>query len=436
MINDYMILLYLKQSWNLIRQNKLYSSVYILGTGLALSLVMVLTLIYYIKLAPVYPEIHRDRTLVYKSMCLNYPKTDSRRSSALSFQAVKNYFYPLKSVESVSAIGRTSENFLELPATQERLSVQVKQTDAAFWQVFGFRFVAGQPFTQEEFQSGIRSAVICESLAKKLFGTSQAAGQYFSLDADEYRVSGVVKDVSFATPVTFAQIWIPFTVFSDYVDSWMDDGMTGGFEVYMLAPSIAKIGEVKEEIHEIFHKLNAGNEEYQIELVGQPDVYWKSTFRVYTNVPINWKELFKTQGWLLFALLLVPAVNLAGLISSRMDKRLPELGLRKAFGASRRSLLQQLLTENLLLTSLGGMLGLIIAYFLVWRGRNWLLTVFESWPDKVPEGVDTFLTPAMLFNPTIILLTFAVCFVLNFFAAVFPALRGMNRDIVSSLHDK
>ncbi|MCD8029969.1 MAG: ABC transporter permease [Bacteroides sp.] len=204
----------------------------------------------------------------------------------------------------------------------------------------------------------------------------------------------------------------------------------------MLAPSAGKIKEVKEEIHGIFHKLNAGNEEFQIEMLGQPDLYWESIFRTLTNRPIDWISLIKTQGWLLLAFLLVPAVNLAGLISSRMDKRLPELGVRKAFGASRSSLLQQLLTENLLLTTMGGTLGLLIAYFLVWRGRNWLFTVFDSWPDVIPEGVDTFLTPGMLFNPTIFLLTFGICFILNFFAAIFPVLRGMNRDIISSLHDK
>ncbi|MCD8079318.1 MAG: FtsX-like permease family protein [Bacteroides sp.] len=210
----------------------------------------------------------------------------------------------------------------------------------------------------------------------------------------------------------------------------------GRLQVYMLAPSVNSIKEVRREVNEIFHKLNAANEEYQIDMAGQPEIYWKNTFRQHSSREVSWIAFFKNQGWLLFALLLVPAVNLAGLISSRMDKRLPELGLRKAFGASRSSLLQQLLTENLLLTSIGGTLGLIIAYFLVWRGRNWLLTVFETWPDKVPEGVDMFLTPGMLFNPTIILFTFAVCVVLNFFSAVFPALRGMNRDIISSLHDK
>ncbi len=51
--------------------------------------------------------------------------------------------------------------------------------------------------------------------------------------------------------------------------------------------------------------------------------------------------------------LLVPVLNLSGLNSSRMEKRSSELGIRKAFGATRTVLIQQLVTENFLLTFFG-----------------------------------------------------------------------------------
>lgn len=47
-----MIKLYLKQSWMLIRQNKLFSSLYVLGTGLAIAMTMIIAIVYYIKIAP------------------------------------------------------------------------------------------------------------------------------------------------------------------------------------------------------------------------------------------------------------------------------------------------------------------------------------------------------------------------------------------------
>ena len=49
--------IYLKQAWALIRQERLFSSVYIVGTGLAISLVMVLSIVFYVKMASIYPEM-------------------------------------------------------------------------------------------------------------------------------------------------------------------------------------------------------------------------------------------------------------------------------------------------------------------------------------------------------------------------------------------
>jgi ABC-type antimicrobial peptide transport system permease subunit len=45
-----------------------------------------------------------------------------------------------------------------------------------------------------------------------------------------------------------------------------------------------------------------------------------------------------------------------------MDERLSEMGVRKAYGATNQSLIGQVLTENLLLTFVGGLLGLMLAY--------------------------------------------------------------------------
>ena len=53
--------LYFKQAWQLMKQNRFFSAVYIIGTGLAISMVMVLAVVYYIRTANIAPEVHRDR---------------------------------------------------------------------------------------------------------------------------------------------------------------------------------------------------------------------------------------------------------------------------------------------------------------------------------------------------------------------------------------
>ena len=55
--------LYLKQAWNLMKQNRLFTSIYIAATGLSIALVMTLFIIFYVKFAPIYPEYNRNRIL-------------------------------------------------------------------------------------------------------------------------------------------------------------------------------------------------------------------------------------------------------------------------------------------------------------------------------------------------------------------------------------
>lgn len=434
-----MIKLYFKQAWQLLKQNPLFSSVYILGTGLGIAMTMSLVIIYYIKMAPVYPEENRNRILVSKGMTVAEQKNQENWfSSHVSFQAVKRFYYPLKSAEAVgTSIDGCGTSLLELPGKEDLKEVQVKLVDAGFWKVFKFAFVDGKPFTQVDFDSGLRKAVISRTMARQLFGEDTPIGRTFVLDSDEYRVCGVVKDVSFITPATYADIWLPLTVDADIVKDNEDSyELIGNLNVYMLAPSVGAKEEVIAEVRDVFRKYNYSQKKYTADLHGQPVSYWKSIFYEYSNSAPDWGQLLRTYGTILFALLFVPALNLAGMIASRMKRQLSELGIRKAFGASKASLLLQVFWENLFLTCIGGLFGLLLSYLIVYGGRNWLPDLLASSADVMPEGTDSFLTPGMLLNPVVIGITFVVSLVLNVLSALIPALHALRKDIVYSLNEK
>ncbi|MBW9278186.1 ABC transporter permease [Bacteroides fragilis] len=434
-----MIKLYFKQAWQLLKQNPLFSSVYILGTGLGIAMTMSLVIIYYIKMAPVYPEENRNRILVSKGMTVAEQKNQENWfSSHVSFQAVKRFYYPLKSAEAVgTSIDGCGTSLLELPGKEDLKEVQVKLVDAGFWKVFKFAFVDGKPFTQVDFDSGLRKAVISRTMARQLFGEDTPIGRTFVLDSDEYRVCGVVKDVSFITPATYADIWLPLTVDADIVKDNEDSyELIGNLNVYMLAPSVGAKEEVIAEVRDVFRKYNYSQKKYTADLHGQPVSYWKSIFYEYSNSAPDWGQLLRTYGTILLALLFVPALNLAGMIASRMKRQLSELGIRKAFGASKVSLLLQVFWENLFLTCIGGLFGLLLSYLIVYGGRNWLPDLLASSADVMPEGTDNFLTPGMLLNPVVIGITFVVSLVLNVLSALIPALHALRKDIVYSLNEK
>ena len=117
-----------------------------------------------------------------------------------------------------------------------------------------------------------------------------------------------------------------------------------------------------------------------------------------------------------------------------MERRLPEMGLRKAFGAPKRRLFSQIIYENLLLTFLGGVLGLILSFGMVVFSRDWLLTILDGGTQSMPDSVQMSLTIDMLFNPTLFIVTFVVCMLLNLFSALIPTCVALKKDIVYSIN--
>ena len=80
------------------------------------------------------------------------------------------------------------------------------------------------------------------------------------------------------------------------------------------------------------------------------------------TIPVIWLlgGCYFIGALIVLAFLFIPAMNLSGMMSSRMDERLSELGVRKTYGATNMRLIGQVLWENLLLTCIGGLLGLLI----------------------------------------------------------------------------
>lgn len=433
-----MIKLYLKQAWQLLKQNPLFSSIYIVGTGLAIAMTMIIALVYYIKIAPVYPEVNRSTTLVLKTVVLlELPKKESMSSSYSSYKVLKEWYYPLKEAEVVSAVysERGDGYFVQPAGGGEQIPVCVTATDAAFFRLYEFSFVDGKPFSQADWESGIRSVVLAESMARRIFGTEKAAGRTFSLNFSECRVAGVVRDASYLTENSFAQIYMPYTCVKGYEEGRGSDGMLGSFKVYFKARSVAGRDSICTAIEEVVRKYNHSQKKYELDMYHQPDAFWKSVFRQGSQ-EIDWTEYIIFYGGILLALLLVPALNLSGMISSRMDGRLSEMGVRKAFGANRRLLLWQIINENLFLTCLGGALGLVLAWMGVVVSRSWLFSLLTKWPSAIPDGVDVVVSADMLFSPLVFVITFGVCVVLNLLSALVPAWRALRKNIVYSLNEK
>ena len=436
-----MLKLYLKQAWTLLRQNPLFSGLYIAGTGLAIAMTMIVAEIYYVKLAPVYPEVNRGRTLyLTQASFTNGPST---YNSALSYSALQDWALHFENAEVISAqyaSWRFTENAYIQPADRSGdFHPQIKLVDPAFFRIYAFRFLEGSPFTDSDLQSGIRTAVITDDLARRLFGTTQGVvGQSFSLSYISYRVCGVVRGGSYLTSESYAQVYLPYSVDDRYRKSQTDlFPYVGSFRLTFLVKDNAQAKALQAEVKDVTRRLNLEHKgQWEMNLWEQPTTHALSVFQEYPAQEFSFWGKVRYFGLMLLVLLLVPALNLSGMIASRMESRLAEMGVRKSFGAGRNRLLSQVMWENLLLTLLGGVLGLVVAWLAIYVGREWLFFLLDDFTRPVPEGVNAYVSGEMLFAPLVFLCAFLLCVLLNLLSALLPTWLSLRKPIVYSLYER
>ncbi|WP_291529161.1 ABC transporter permease [Bacteroides sp. UBA939] len=430
---------YLKQAYELMKQNPLFSTLYVVGTGLAIAMTMIMAIVYYVKIAPVYPETNRKHTLYLDAS--QFKKGKGSYQSGVSYRAVQEWFYPLKNASVVSAALRDdmSENSYIQPADRSGdFEVVAKLTDPEFFRIYSFHFQEGKAFTPSDLESGIHTAVITEDLARRLFGTTEGVvGRSFSLNYIDYRVCGVVRSASYLTPHSYAQVYVPYSVSPGYRDSMWNLAYLGRFEITFLVEDNAQADALHAEIDEIVRKENLIHpDDWTVGFWEQPTPHLLKNFQAYASDKVDVWVTARYILLILLVLLLVPALNLSGMIASRMETRLPEMGVRKSFGAGRGGLLSQVMWENLLLTLLGGALGLLIAWLALYVCREWVFTIFDRWPDSPPEGVAVHVSGEMLFAPAVFASALLICILLNLLSALIPAWHSLRKPIVYSLNEK
>ena len=432
-------------SFALIRADKLFSTIYIAGTAVAIASAMVVALIIHIRISNIYPEEHRDRTV-----CINgsFEDEDGKFLAYFGYSpvAVEEVFNHLECAEVVSA-NMGSDYVYNFTACAEmgkqEVPVTPKFTDANFYRLYDFKFIDGRPYTYENLQHADKCIVITDVLAKKVFGTTEkVVGRELLLNYLPYRIVGIVKEVSPLMRDSSADVYMPYTVQDSRSHSRNEEvNYVGGLEVSVLLKEGCTFRMLTDELEPYRTKYlsmlkQTTGKEYQWFIKARP--YWAKSLNFFPSndrTTIDMLRNLTMPGLLMLLLLLLPAINLSGLVSNRMESRVAEMGIRKAFGAKRRWLLNEVIHENLVLTLCGGIAGYLLSWLFITAIRNsaLFLAIFEREYDPVNSVT---LQLDMFFTPTIFLIAFACCVVLNLMAALIPAWSSLRKPIVESLNQK
>jgi putative ABC transport system permease protein len=253
-------------------------------------------------------------------------------------------------------------------------------------------------------------AVLSYRLWQNVFGGGPVLGKTVRLDGIPYEVVGVMPR-DFYYPGRETDLWTPARFRPDDFEDRNDNYLYG---LARLAPGVT-LGEARAEMTLVTAQLE---EEY-------PETNKDSSVTMIPlrdDVPRDTRLMLWGLAGASICVLLIACTNLASLLVARGLQRQKELTVRTAMGAGRERLVRQLLTENLALAGLGGLIGFLSASAAVPR---LVLLVPASLPVGEPTAVDG----------RVVLFAVLVTCVTGIGFGVLPAFRGLGGSEFSGLRE-
>lgn len=420
----------LRQIWYEAKHQPLLMWVSIGGTALAIFLVMTVFMLDSLPTAEVAPESNRSRILVGTYLDISSLDGSGNSSSFPAYATAKQIYSDINGVERISFTREMGQYGEKIPVSNDgtaQTDYDVTYVDNEFWNIFDFDFKSGKPFGKDA--AGERVAVLQESVAENVFGKTDPVGKTVQIAFVPYRVVGVVADVSPLLKNSYSDIYVPYIPESPE-EMW--DGLFGKTRVMLLKKEGVSDEKIKNEVKSRYERWNKDLKAEGVEAVyhQQPfDMLEQASFFGSNNDPRP--ETVRHGKWWMYAILiLLPAINISSMTRSRLRQRVSEIGVRRAFGATKAGILWQFLTENLVMTFVGAVLGMVLSVLFCLFLSN--LVVPVNFFDPVPYN-PTF---AMLFKWQIFLVAVGFCLVLNILSTALPAWRASRENPAEAITGK
>ena len=294
-----------------------------------------------------------------------------------------------------------------------------------YFDVLGVKAIKGRTFLPEEDRTKLSHpvAVISHACWQRRFGGDpDLVGKEVLLNNHQFKVIGITPEGFRGTEVVYTpEIWVPASMIGwiEPGSTAIDDRSSGSFfAVGRLKPGVsarqaeASLNLLAQQLAKEYPDTNEGK---RIEL-GPPGF-----------ILPDLRGAVVSFSWVLMAavglVLLVACINLAGLLLARATDRRREVAIRLAMGANRLRLIRQLLTESVVLSIMGGALGLLIAFWM-----NNTLMAFKP-PIDFPLSVEVSA------DWRVLAFAFVVSLITGVIFGLAPALQATRPELVTALKD-
>ncbi|MEA5002697.1 MAG: ABC transporter permease [Christensenella sp.] len=226
-------------------------------------------------------------------------------------------------------------------------------TNAAYYDIQGLTLGQGRFLKTTDVDNSSYVAVLSNELATNLFGSADALGETVSLNGRNFQVVGVLEksDSIMASLMGNSQAYIPFSVATRMSDSGA--GITG---FYVSASEPDRLNEAEDTVNSIMmNRLKQDEDAFSI----MNSSIIADTMGNITGI------LTLVLGGIAAISLLVGGIGIMNIMLVSVTERTREIGIRKAIGASRGSILSQFLVESLVLSLLGCLIGVALSWVII-----------------------------------------------------------------------
>jgi putative ABC transport system permease protein len=343
-------------------RRKFFTFISLFGIAFTLAVILVAGAIMDHTVGPHPPETRVERMLYITSVRL---KGEQRtQTSGAGYGFLDAELRDLRGAENVSFFTNPSQAVSYVGGS--RVKSFMKRVDAPFFKIFDFRFIEGGPLTEEDDKNANFVAVINESTRQRFFGGASALGKTIEIAGQRFRIQGVLRDVPSTKFMIFSDVFVPIATMKG--DSWRHETM-GSFGAVVLAKSVADIPGIQAEFAGRVRRHPIPDPAHFDRIDSSLDTLFASVARSMLDISPDTEDSSVSPAAMLrlaltvFAVLFMalPAINLVNINLSRILDRASEIGVRKAFGATSRTLVGQFIAENVMLTLIGGVVAVVVA---------------------------------------------------------------------------
>jgi putative ABC transport system permease protein len=358
-----MIRNYLKIAIKVLLRRKFFTFVSLFGITFTLLVLVLVAAILEHTLLPNPTEPYRSRTL-YVTFMEMYGENSSWNGEP-GYGFLDRYCRDLPGVEMMTIASEDVSTVTYIGG--ERIELDLRHTDGAYWKVFDYTWLEGGPYTSEDDERGARVAVITDVARERLLDGESALGRTIKVGTESYEVVGVVEGVSRVLDYPYAQVWAPI---GSRPDPAYRDELMSGFVALLVAGSSRDFDEIGADFAARLPLVEFRDPERYHTMSGRPLTRLELVAGQMTSLSHEnaVTRALLTGAALAVGFMLLPTINLVSVSLSRIYERSSEIGVRKAFGASSSSLAGQFIFENVVLCLIGGLLaftmaGLLLAAF-------------------------------------------------------------------------